>query len=450
MSSSSDSRKPPDGRQNGITAISVRGFKSIGRECSIEIRPLTILAGANSSGKSSVMQPLLLLKQTLEATYDPGPLLLDAGNVRFTAADQLLSRLTGKSRAEQFHVGIEVSGNRGLALVFKRRPRTGFAIAKMTYTYRDQVVTLRPGMPHAEIRSVLPPEGRALEDSIRKAAQVRWTIRRMRCFLEAWLESADPDQRPGMVNRWLTHAHHEPFGAMLRGIIHVPALRGNPLRTYRTTAVGPVFPGTFENYLASIVLEWQTTGNPLLRALGQSLAELGLTWKVEAKPVDETQVELRVGRLLHGARGGARDLVSIADVGFGVSQVLPVVVALLTASPGQLVYIEQPEIHLHPRAQVQLAELLAAAARRGVKVIAETHSGLLLLAVQTLVARGDLSPELVKLHWFARDKQGATKVTSADLDKAGAFGDWPEDFGDVELKAQSRFLDASEKRLVEG
>ncbi|MGI9105730.1 MAG: AAA family ATPase, partial [Pyrinomonadaceae bacterium] len=58
--------------EKGITKITVAGYKSISREQSIEIRPLTILAGANSSGKSSMMQPLLLLKQTLEASYDPG------------------------------------------------------------------------------------------------------------------------------------------------------------------------------------------------------------------------------------------------------------------------------------------------------------------------------------------------------------------------------------------
>ena len=61
----------------GITKIAVKGFKSIAEECEIDIRPLTILAGANSSGKSSIMQPLLMLKQTLEAPYDPGPLLID-------------------------------------------------------------------------------------------------------------------------------------------------------------------------------------------------------------------------------------------------------------------------------------------------------------------------------------------------------------------------------------
>ena len=77
-------------KREGITRITVGSFKSINQEQSIEIRPLTILAGANSSGKSSIMQPLLLLTQTLEASYDPGALLLSGPNVRFTLADPTL------------------------------------------------------------------------------------------------------------------------------------------------------------------------------------------------------------------------------------------------------------------------------------------------------------------------------------------------------------------------
>ena len=183
--------------------------------------------------------------------------------------------------------------------------------------------------------------------------------------------------------------------------------------------------------------------------LGVQLKRLGLTWKVEAKKLDDANVELRVGRLPRPVQGGARDMVNIADVGFGVSQTLPVVVALLEAKPGQLVFIEQPEIHLHPRAQVAMAELLADAARRGVMLVVETHSSSLLLAVQTLVAEGSLSPDLVKLHWFTRNESsGATKITSADLDEAGRFGDWPEDFADVSLEAEARYLDAAEASLV--
>jgi predicted ATPase len=111
------------------------------------------------------------------------------------------------------------------------------------------------------------------------------------------------------------------------------------------------------------------------------------------------------------------------------------------------VYIEQPETHLHPRAQVALAKVLASAIKRGVRVVVETHSALLVLGVQTLVTERELEPDSVKLHWFHREADGRTVVQSADLDEAGRFGDWPEDFGDVTLKAQKEYLDAADRRL---
>jgi hypothetical protein len=231
--------------------------------------------------------------------------------------------------------------------------------------------------------------------------------------------------------------------------IHLPGSRGNPARSYLLTAVGPSFPGTFEPYVAGLISRWKTEEPEKLRALGGDLNLLGLTWKVDAKQLDDTQVELRVGRMPRRQRGGAHDLVSIADVGLGVSQTLPVVVALQAARAGQLVYIEQPEIHLHPRAQVAMARLLVNAANRGVRVVAETHSSMLLLGVQSLVAEGAIDPEAIKLNWFQRDEQsGATRISSADLDEAGRFGDWPEDFAEVALEAENRYLSAAEARLV--
>ena len=153
-----------------------------------------------------------------------------------------------------------------------------------------------------------------------------------------------------------------------------------------------------------------------------------------------------IGRLSKMDTDGEKDLVNVADVGFGVTQTLPVVVALLVAEPGQLVYLEQPEIHLHPKAQTAMAQVIANAAKRGVRVVVETHSSLLLLGIQTLVAEGKLSPEIVKLHWFERREDGVTDIRSADLDEAGRFGEWPEDFDDVTLEAQARYLDAAQAR----
>lgn len=90
--------------------MTVWGFKSIAEPQSIALRPLTLLAGANSSGKSSMMQALLLLKQTLEVSYDPGALLLNGPNVRFTSADQIFFRSHAKTgKAREFGIRLSAS-----------------------------------------------------------------------------------------------------------------------------------------------------------------------------------------------------------------------------------------------------------------------------------------------------------------------------------------------------
>jgi predicted ATPase len=121
---------------------------------------------------------------------------------------------------------------------------------------------------------------------------------------------------------------------------------------------------------------------------------------------------------------------------------------LIQADPGQLVYIEQPELHLHPRAQWKLAQLLTDAANRGVRLVIETHSSLLLQGILTCIAKGEISPDQVALHWFARDDDGVTKVTTAAIDREGRVGDWPTDFDDAELKASNEYLDAVDAKLM--
>ncbi|MFN2453242.1 MAG: AAA family ATPase [Pyrinomonadaceae bacterium] len=434
----------------GITKITVAGFKSISEEQSIEIAPLTILAGANSSGKSSIMQPLLLFKQTLEANYDPGALRIDGPNVKFTSADQFLCHIEKGEHEAEFHFGIE-AGTKTITTYFKKYRGKGLDVQQMTYVDEGEEQTLRLGMTHDQIVPNISSLLKYFSNDFQPdGLRSKWVVNRNRCFLEPKFQVVgvkDPeDNSNSLFDSFLTFSLSENIELYIRNVIHLPGLRGNPERTYPVTAVGSMFPGTFENYVASVIAHWQTDKSKI-ETLSKDLEKLGLTWKVAAKSLNDTQVELQVGRMIHGARGGARDMVSIADVGFGVSQTLPVLVALLAAKPHQLVYLEQPEIHLHPRAQTAMAEVLADAANRGVHVVVETHSSLLLLGVQTLVAEGKLAPDKVKLHWFKRRKgDGATEITTAELDEAGAFGDWPEDFDDVTLEAESKYLDAAESR----
>lgn len=424
-----------------IESLSVRGFKSIDSERTIDIRPLTILAGANSSGKSSVVQPLLLLKQTLEASYDPGPLLLNGPNVAFTRVEQFLCKAAGEGQHTSFSCGLRVGPNFAWTFEFRRGELSPLELDKIGVRIGSRMTELREG------RSTWDTSGLAglfSHGPPTSTGQTLWVrVVRNRCQLVPFVEIEQDGVTQQPVPLQYGNYHVE---RAITHTIHVPGLRGNPQRTYPLVPVSHRFPGTFENYAASVIAATRHKERAFaVEELARDLAELGLTSAIEAMPVDDTQVELRVGR----QPGGRTDLVSIADVGFGVSQVLPVVVALLTARPGQLVYLEQPEIHLHPKAQHAMARLLARAAERGVRVLAETHSSILLLGIQSLVARGELDPAKVRLHWFTRNEQtGLTEITPGELDRAGSFGDWPEDFDDVTLRTQQEYLDAAEKHFA--
>jgi energy-coupling factor transporter ATP-binding protein EcfA2 len=426
----------PDVSKAEITRVTVSGCKSVVEERSIDVGSLTVLAGPNSSGKSTIMQPLLLLKQTLDAPFDPGPLLLDGPNVRLTSADQLLAKLPRQSQTPSFMVRLRATPDMSLSCTFERMPQRGFNISDTAWSIRGDTITLREGMTHQEIKNAASSAYmKRLLRFFGPPEKARYSVVRSRCFLGiAMLMQRDEVllTPPGMG-----------FESLVREVIHLPGLRGNPERAYRTSAIGPTFPGTFENYAASVIRSWQDAGHDNLANLEHYMGQLGLTDRVVARPIPDTQVEILVGRPPHGRRAGRKDLVNIADVGFGVSQALPVLVALLTARPHQLLYLEQPEIHLHPRAQTALAGVLVDQANRGVRVVAETHSAMLLLALQYLVAEGKIDPAKVKLHWFTRrPTDGVTEIATAQLDKNGAYGDWPEDFSDVLLKAQRRYLDA--------
>ncbi|HAG83221.1 MAG TPA: hypothetical protein DCL61_19270 [Cyanobacteria bacterium UBA12227] len=433
----------------GITRISVQGFKSLYNECSIEIRPLTILAGGNSSGKSSIMQPLLLMKQTLEATYDPGALLLNGANVKFSLLEQLFSNCGINKCADIFSVRIEKNSqiinqhSPFIEVRFKRNTSKNLLeVIEMIVKVVGEAYSIYPTMDNDEITAIIPHLFWGIYKPLSEISLIplNFKVVRNRCFFTFQVSS--------IINSISMPFNIADFIELqIRNLIHVPGLRSKPERTYPTTAVGAEFTGIFENYVASVINYWQQKKDERLIELGKFLERLGLTWKIIAIRVNDVQIELRVGRLPNS--NDTQDMVSIADVGVGVSQVLPVLVALLVAEPGQLVYLEQPELHLHPRAQAALADILADAANRGVRVVAETHSDLLLRRIQSLVAEDKISHDKVKLHWFTRGEDGITKVDSADLDDAGTFGDWPEDFGDVDLKEESRYLDAAESRLWE-
>lgn len=438
----SKERKP-----DGITGISVRGFKSLVEDSHIDVRRLTILAGANNSGKSSILQPLLLFKQTLDAPYDPGPLKISGPNIEFTSTDQIFSKTSKTRSRKSFSVTLQVDRSHTIKWSFKKHPKQKLALSEMIYTDDERQYVFHTKMSKSNMNKVLPPgiqKGELYPKKLRHNLHYKVSVDR---FIIGIALSVSEKGKEPPFEFVITPAG--PIREKILELIHVPGWRGTPARTYPTTAIRERFPGIFPDYVASILHTWKEQNDQRLADLGDDLGMLNLTSTVDTHAIDDTQVEVRVGRMPHSASQNSADLLSIADVGFGVSQVLPVLVALKVANPGQLVYIEQPELHLHPRAQVALAQLLVGATKRGVRLILETHSGELLLAIQSLVAEGKLAPERVALHWFSRrPSDGVTEITTAGIDEAGSFGDWPQDFGQVRLDSETRYLDAAEQRLL--
>lgn len=110
----------------------------------------------------------------------------------------------------------------------------------------------------------------------------------------------------------------------------------------------------------------------------------------------------RIGLTVHQGGSMGADYFTAQNVGFGISYVLPVVLALLKAKKGELLILENPEAHLHPKGQRKIGELIARAAEGGVQIIVETHSDHVLNGIRLCAKNGEVTPESVRLYYFSR------------------------------------------------
>ncbi len=131
------------------------------------------------------------------------------------------------------------------------------------------------------------------------------------------------------------------------------------------------------------------------------------------------------------------------NVGFGITYALPILVAVLSAQPDTLLIIENPEAHLHPKGQSQMGRLLALAASSGdVQIIVETHSDHVLNGIRLAVHDGQVPSENVQLHYFRRDEQdGHSEVVSPHIDRNGRIDQWPDGFFDEWDKSLEALLE---------
>jgi predicted ATPase len=134
------------------------------------------------------------------------------------------------------------------------------------------------------------------------------------------------------------------------------------------------------------------------------------------------------------------------SVGFGITYALPLLIAMLSSKPGSIVLLENPEAHLHPRGQVKIGELAARAAATGVQVIIETHSDHVLNGVRIAVHAGVIAPESISICYFSRMEDGGrvrSRIESPRVDKDGRLDRWPDGFFDEWEKSLECLLSPS-------
>ncbi len=226
----------------------------------------------------------------------------------------------------------------------------------------------------------------------------------------------------------------------LDSIYYLGPLRQDPERFYVWSGATPEHVGwrgerTVEAILASAERLYNTKYRGAMKHLDAVLAE----WLKQLDLIEDfALVPIAQGRRHREVRvrvKGSRDDVLITDVGFGVSQVLPVLVQCLYADPGSTLIFEQPELHLHPKVQMELADVLIQAAfqvrehsaPRGVQLIIESHSEHFLRRLQRRIAEEELRPDQVALY-FCGMSRGESSVTELNVDIFGDITNWPRDF----------------------
>jgi predicted ATPase len=244
-------------------------------------------------------------------------------------------------------------------------------------------------------------------------------------------------------------------------LAYLGPMRSSPDRHYQWPGSAPDNVGkTGENTISAILAADERKINmgkkkrmqPFQAVIADELKKMGLIddFKVRKIVEDRQTYEVKV------KSNGSSTPVDLPDVGFGVSQVLPVLVQLFYAPEDSIILMEQPEIHLHPRAQAILADVMIDAIKacengreRGIQLIIETHSEHFLRRLQRRIAEGIITNDQFAAY-FADTNNGEAQLQKLQVDEYGSIRNWPENFfGDEMGDITAQSLAAMKKRAKE-
>ena len=376
-----------------INSLRLINFKAFEDQL-LEFKPLTLLSGLNSTGKSSVLQSLLLLRQSNEEGVLRNQWLALKGTLVDIGTAQDAFCETAKFPYIGFEIGWE-NGSQGVWHFYYDLNKKGANNLKMVdensvnpKVYESSLFDVTFHYLQAE-RIGPRPFNEIINSSSFFYGQLGTRGEYTADFLAL---SENIEDQYVIPNRQLSHPEAKSF------------------------------------CLIDQVEAWMREISPGTRIKIKSSSDMGL-------------VNIQY---FYGDSNPYR----ATNVGFGITYILPIIVAILSSLSGTLILVENPEAHLHPRGQAKMGELLALAASCGIQVVIETHSDHVLNGIRLAVHGGKIKPEDVQLHYFQRqEKQGQAfiEVVSPHINRSGRIDKWPDGFFDEWDKSLEVLLEPVEE-----
>jgi predicted ATPase len=353
-----------------IKNVHIKNFKSL-RNIELELKGLTLITGVNSSGKSSFLQALLLLKQNEDRFFSlRGNKLVNINDtyVRLGNKKDILYENTFKENIE-----ITIFGNAlSHSLMFEHE------------TLRIQEIELLP-------------------EEIEKTFNI---------FYDDFQYITTDRIAPNIAYQ-LSDEHISQNILGIQGEFTAHYLAQNIHKKLNIEALQ--HPQTITNHLLENVSLW--------------LGEISSGIKVNATLYNELQQANLTYSYIYG--GNRTNDYTPLNVGFGLTYVLPIIVAILKAKPDDLLIIENPESHLHPAGQSKIAKLCALAVANGVQIIVESHSDHFLNAIRVATKHGILKAEDSVVYYFSKTSDSMeTKVEEININSNGSIDAYPKGFFD--------------------
>ena len=457
-----------------LTELHIKNFKAWKDTGQVRMAPLTVIFGANSAGKSSLGHLLLALKQTTLLSDRKRALhlgdktsLIDLGSfsdclyghdlktaLEFSLSWQLESPLTVKNSLDrQSFSGKNISLTSRIKAGKNEQPEVE-SIRYQLSSGRDLVLDVDHGKSSAGGTVTLDADPLKLV----KAAGRQWPLELPEKFYRFSDVTLARYQNASFLADFALETER-----MLGSLYYLGPLRKHPERTYQWSGDTPPDVGMQGESTIAALLAASADGRKLNRGprrpqqefgpfIASWLKDLGVISSFNVKPVAQGRKEFEVLIRTHASAPE----VKLTDVGFGISQVLPALVEAFYAPPNSMVWMEQPEIHLHPQVQAELADVFISAVQarengkpRNVQLIVESHSEHFLTRLQRRVAEGVIGLDEIAIYFCKRSETGA-ELEPLKLDLFGEIENWPENFfGNEMADVTARTLAAMRRKIKE-